>query len=69
MTTDFVVLVTGSRDLVNPDIVYITLDDCLSFALNEGFTRLCVRHGATGCADLAKKSGIKTHRVELWKES
>lgn len=152
MTTDFIVLITGSRDLLDPDIVYAVLDDCLAFALGQGYKRMCVRHGAcpggadrfadlwgstmrrvgmpvvveahpaqghphqdfgpwpgagprrnaymvglgahechafigpctsprcrridphgshgaSGCADLAEKAGIETHRVELWKES
>jgi hypothetical protein len=152
MTAVFCVLITGSRDLTDPEPVYATLDDCLAFALSEGYTLLCVRHGhcpggadkfaddwgrtmerngypvmvdahpaqdhptqdfgpwpgagprrndymvglgahechafvgpctsprcrrpglhgshgASGCADLAEKAGIDTHRVELWKES
>ena len=46
MTTDYCVLITASRDLTDPEIVYATLDECLAFALSTGYTRLRLRHGA-----------------------
>lgn len=53
MTTDYVVLLAGSRDLADPKVVHQFLDDRLTYVVTNGYGRLVVRHGACpGGADL-----------------